>query len=189
MNTRDPGHERPHDPDPALVRRARAGQRAAQDALARELWPRMRRWAFLELADAAAADDACQEALVRMLRHLHRYDPDRGSFVGWMRTITRNAARDQRRGRGPEVDGVVVPLDRSVDLRRSAGRALDALRCLTPKQRHAIDLCDWQGLSAVDAARCMDCTPGTVRVHLHDARKRLREELGGEVHALVKENR
>ena len=184
--------DRGHDglePDPDLLRRAAAGDRAAMDALARAWWPRMRRWAFLEAADGAAAEDACQEALVRLIRHLHRYDPARGRFGPWLRTVVRNAARDQRRGAVlPFVErgGAAPRLGQRLDLRRSAEAALAALRALTPRQRHLIDLCDWQGMDVAEAAEILGITPGTVRVHLHDARQRLRALLGPDVGALVR---
>lgn len=181
------GHEGP-EPDPALVARAARGDDAALDALARELWPRIRRWALLELADPQAAEDACQDALVRLIRHLHTYEPGRGPFVPWLRALVRNAARDQRRV-------LVLPLTdrigsggpgRTVDLRRSAARAMAAFRKLTPRQRYLVDLCDWQGVSVVDAAEAMGISPSTVRVHLHGGRQRLRELLGPDVRDLVR---
>ena len=39
--------------------------------------PRVRRWTLLELGDADRADDAAQEALVRLLRHVRRLEADR----------------------------------------------------------------------------------------------------------------
>ena len=174
--------------DPHLLRAAVQGDRTAQGALARAYYPRMRRWALLETGDPTLAEDAVQDALVRWVRYAHSCNPDR-PFEPWLRTLVRNAARDRRQARRgllrwlPWSRGESRPApgpspDRQVELSRSTHRVLAALQQLTERQRALVDLCDVQGLRAVEAADRLDITPNTARVHLHEGRKRLKTLLG-----------
>lgn len=184
---RDRGFEIP-EPDGALLQRFASGDREAARTLAERYWPRMRRWAWIELRDASLAEDAVQEALVRMLRFSDRYDPRR-PFAPWLRTLVRNAARDQRPVLRRALDQVrqVLSLERATDLKRAGDRVEAALDVLSPRQRHLVDLCLGQGLPVVQAAELLEIAPATARVHLHNARTRLAAVLGDELRALIEE--
>lgn len=47
------------------------------------------------LRDRQAAEDAAQEAFVRIWRNAGKFDPSRGTALAWIGTIARNAALDQ----------------------------------------------------------------------------------------------
>ena len=92
-------------PEPALLAAARRGDRQALRTVAEQCWPLMRRWAYLELSHRQEAEDACQDALVRLMRFIGRYDPEQ-PFLPWLRTLVRNCCRDRRRQRP-----VVLPFE------------------------------------------------------------------------------
>jgi RNA polymerase sigma-70 factor (ECF subfamily) len=174
--------------------RARAGDRAALASLSAKIWPWVRRWALLELKDPALAEDAAQEALVRVIRHLGSWSADR-PFAPWLHALVRNTARDLRARQGEvreaQDQGSGEPhLDRGLDLRRTADRALAAFDSCTPRQRQLLDLCDRQGLSPTEAAEMLGIAPGTARALLHQGRSVIRAEIlrasGDEVLALLK---
>lgn len=173
----------PTNPDTRrLLARAAAGDDRALDQLARAVWPDIRRWALLELGDAASADDASQETLVRLLRNVRSLDVER-PIEGWLRTVVRNCCRDLRRREGragrvtaPEPQ-VGCDLDRAVDLRRGAQAAIDAYVALTPRQREVWDLVDRQGTPSAEVAATLGIADGTVRALLHQARRALRGSL------------
>jgi len=52
-----------------------------------------------------------------------------------------------------------------------------ALRTLSPNQRAAAVLCLYADLPAREVARILGCSQATVRVHLSQARRRLRAQL------------
>ena len=170
-----------HPDTRALLRRAADGDDQALDELARAVWPDIRRWALLELGDAASADDASQETLVRLLRNVRALDAER-PIEGWLRTVVRNCCRDLRRREGRAARPVAPEpeandLDRAVDLRRGARAAIDAYGELTPRQREVWDLIDRQGLPSAEVADTLGIADGTVRALLHQARRALREAL------------
>jgi len=151
------------------------------DPLVNRWWPLIRRWALMDLGDRALAEDASQEAVVRILRLGHTYRADR-PFRGWLRTLVRNCGRDVRRRqllRSPEP--VATPtwptVDRSIDFGRSADLALRCFARLPAEQREVLDLCHHQGLTPTQAADRMGVTAGNARVLLHRARRSLRRAL------------
>lgn len=175
------------------ARRARAGDRPALDALCAEVWPRLRRWALLETGEVALAEDAAQDSLVRLIRHLPQWSPER-PFGPWLRAVVRNASRDARTRRGEvrsadrEVTAGPDGPDRRLDLRRAADRALAAFARCTPRQREVLDLCDLRGHTPAEAAERLGIAQGTARALLHQGRSVLRAELvGDEVRALLGE--
>ncbi|MCB9692436.1 MAG: RNA polymerase sigma factor [Alphaproteobacteria bacterium] len=170
------------EPDDDVLRRAVAGDRDAQGHVAACYYVRMRRWALLHTGAPEIADEVVQEALVRWVRYAHTYRIGT-PLQPWMRTLVRNCARDAARPRGvlrflPWVRPSRQP-DREMDMARAADRVLEVMQELTPRQRDLLDLVDLQGLSAADAARALDIEPGTARVHLHEARKRVALGLPG----------
>lgn len=175
------------------LRAARAGDRAALAELARAWWPSVRRWAFLELGDAVLAEDAAQEALLRVVRSLGTYREDL-PVEPWLRAIVRNAARDVRaagsRQQPPPVDEEQPWPDRGLDLRRAADVAIAAFASLSPRQREVFDLCERRGHSPAEAAGILEIAPATARALLHQARRALRSAVadhhGAEIVALLR---
>ena len=81
--------------------------REAWDAFVSRYAPKIFNWCrryHLQESDAA---DVTQEVLVKLVRAMRsfQYDPSRGSFRGWLKTVTANAVRDmiatmKKAGRG-----------------------------------------------------------------------------------------
>lgn len=171
-----------NDFEQETVQRAMVGDRHALEDLARHWWPSMRRWAYLETCNREQAEDACQEALLRMVRFLPKYD-GRRAFQTWLRTIVRNCCRDRKQNqlRHAHVELREVlhtdPVERTLDVKKQATRALSAWKSLPNRQREIIDLCDIQGHTPTEAATLLNLSPGAVRAQLHTARRTLRTRL------------
>lgn len=75
---------------------------------------------------------------------------------------------------------VVSRPDDRVAVAQMVDKLGDALRRLTHDQRVAFVLCDIEEVSGVEAARVVGVRQGTLWRRLHDARKRLREDLENE---------
>lgn len=128
-------------------------------------------------AEPSDRDDVLQNALLLAWRRRAQYDPARGTERGWLIAITANEARKSHRLRR-HVE--LVDTDVSVD---AGGADLDlqrALRRLTKRQRLAVELHYYTGLSVAECAQVMSCAEGTVKSTLAAARDRLRAELEGD---------
>ena len=134
------------DIDADVLNQAIQGDRSALEILTRRWWPSIRRWAYIELGDKALAEDACQEAMIRLVRFIHRYD-DQYTFQSWLRTIVRNCCKDARKSNSRHLHSalkeVAQPhrLERAVDIRHRASEACAAFHRLSPRQREIIALC------------------------------------------------
>ncbi|MBX2800789.1 MAG: sigma-70 family RNA polymerase sigma factor [Myxococcales bacterium] len=150
----------------------------------RRWWPRMRRWALVQTGDPQAAEDVCQDVVVGLVESFGSYDPSR-SLGPWLRAVVRNAARRSRPRAAADGEGDWVDLpgrdpgvERAIDLHRWAGRVVAQFQQLTPRQRMLLELCTGQGLTVAEAARELGIAPATARVHVHLAKKALRDVLG-----------
>ena len=131
------------------------------------------------------AEDIVQDAFVRVLTNLHRFDP-RFRFSTWLFTIAKrllvNAAQKHR----PVYDSDIVgswgasagdPSKPAVDeeSRTIARKAIDdALEHLGTEQREIIILFHQQEWSISLIAEYMKMPEGTVKSHLHRGRKKMR---------------
>jgi len=175
----DGGHD-----ETALIDRARAGDRDAQEALVRRHLGEVFDLAWRIIGDRDVAQDAAQEAIISALGALHRFRGD-ASFRTWLLRITVNAAKTQfrRQSRRREVklnlaaDVRTEELDPAAEtmLRAEAGRVAGLLGQLPPKQRMAVVLRVNRGLSYAEVGEILDCSEGAARVNYHLGVKRLRE--------------
>ena len=84
------------DPDRDLVDRARAGERAAFEALLRRHYDRMHRIAWRLTGSAHDAEDIVQDVCCALVRKIDSFKGD-AKFTTWLFGIVVNACRDHRR--------------------------------------------------------------------------------------------
>ncbi len=170
--------------DLELVTQARRGSRDAFGALvSRYLRPALAvAWEYAPTRDDA--EDLVQDAFLRALRSLDRFDESR-PFRPWFFTILRNVARNAAE-RHSRWTSVAVPEElRAADgdpedeahramLRESIQEGLDMLPQM---QRTCFRLCDIEGFDGSEVAEMLGLSAATVRTHRHRARATLREAL------------
>lgn len=178
------------DDEAGWIARAAAGDRAAADWLVERWTPAIWRFCLRMLHNEADAHDATQETLLKALRHLHTYDPQR-SWTTWMFGIARNTCIDEhrRRGRRPTdpwseaVDPNASPANDLAAAEQS--RLLDAaLQDLPPMYREILILYHFEHLKYHEIAEALDLPLGTVMNRIFRARHKLRaafESRGGEL--------
>lgn len=164
----------------ALAAAARAGEPGAFDELVRRAGGRMTAYATRVVGDRAVAEEAVQEALVRVYRFLPRYRD--GNFIAWALRITHRACmdalkRERRTGAVHEPPATHDPHE-ATDIRA----AVDAALATLPEQLRVTFLLHQQGLAYEDVAAILRVPVGTVRSRLHDARRRLRALLADTIH-------
>jgi RNA polymerase sigma-70 factor (ECF subfamily) len=166
--------------DGALVVRARAGDSAAFDALVRTYMEQAFRVAFRVVGHREDAEDLVQEAFMAAHQYLDSFELGR-PFGPWLIRIVLNRGSNLRRSRTrrttePEIDGVsTAPSALTESERSDTGRILqEALGTLSERQRMIVTLFDVDGLTSTEIGEMMELAPGTVRWHLHEARRQLR---------------
>jgi RNA polymerase sigma-70 factor (ECF subfamily) len=127
-----------------------------------------------------AVDDIVAETFLVAWRRLEQVPID---SLPWLLAVARNVNATQRRAVRRQLALVerlgwvrqetVEPPDAST----SAGPVAEALALLSEKDREAITLVAWDGLSPAEAARVVGQSSASFRVRLHRAKRRLRREL------------
>ena len=137
------------------------------------------------------AEDLVQEALARALRFQERYDPAR-PLLPWLRQVLLRRFLDELRRQGaapvqpavgrPERDAAAPaePRDPTPDAAELAARRDEAealLARLGEPERTLLDRFHRGGASIGELAAETGLPPGTIKSHLHRARRRLAREL------------
>ena len=183
--------ERPEDMEAALLARMARGDEGALTALYDRLSSLAYGVALRIAGNSESAQDAVQEAFLRVWRRADRFDPRRGRARPWFLRLVRNVAIDQRRARlvrdraetEKQLDvSEYVPSDQPDDaaiLSERAARLRAALEQLLPgDQRRAIEIAYFEGLSHSEIAEREGMPLGTVKTRIRDGVLRLRAFLG-----------
>lgn len=132
------------------------------------------------LAEPAAAEDAVQEAFVRVWRRRERLD-DPGRLAGYLATAVRHLAFDLRRRAQVRADARILVARESAAAPAEgvadAERLDAALRGLPAEQREVILLRVHAGLSFAEVAARTDAPLGTVHSRYRYGMTRLRRAL------------
>ena len=174
--------------DQALVAAAQSGDRRALDSLLRRHHDRIHALCRRITGNDADALDATQEALIAIVRGLHRFD-GRASFGTWSYRVATNACLDELRRRRRRPDPGLPDVERADDARDAGRPDLDesvsdrldvdaALAQLPIEFRSAVVLRDVCGLDYAEIAEVLDVPPGTVRSRIARGRGLLARHLG-----------
>ena len=157
--------------------------------------PRIVRHIRTLVRNSADAEDLAQETLLRAYRHLDSLKEPAALGV-WLYRIATHISLDFLRqvSHRPEAPGSVASaeagrdeestpdpeaprLDQLVGQARMSHCVQEFLEALPDGPRMAILLHDLHGLTSVEIARLLGCTPGSAKIRLHRARARLRAAL------------
>lgn len=142
--------------------------------------------AYQTLNNQEDSEETTQDVFLRVWKKSSQYDAARGSFVGWLVTVTRNAAIDrlrvrQRRDVSPDTLSLdadhavwanLEPHTRDQDLHHQLA---SALHTLSNEQQEAISLAYFYGMSHSEIAEKLGRPLGTVKSHIRQGMKRLRD--------------
>lgn len=172
-----------------LLRRCRAGDRHAQEALVRLCQDRVYRLAYSLLGHREEALDAAQEALVAMLRSLRSFRGE-ARFQTWLYRLVTNVCLMRRRSHQARTrllvdapaSGLEFPDERpdpeAVALRGEAQTAVrECLLRLPADFRAVVVLRELEGLSYEEIAETLAIPLGTVQSRLSRGRELLRRAL------------
>jgi RNA polymerase sigma-70 factor, ECF subfamily len=178
-----------------LVRRCVGGDAAAWEEIVQRYHRRIYNICYRFAGSAEDAQDLTQEVFIKMYRTLSSYDVERGGFMTWITTMTRNLLVDHFRKTKQErvtesLDTVssdhedAMPLSEQIPDRgpapdakvqsRETGEAVhQALQKLSPELREAVILRDLQDLDYRDIATVLKVPEGTVKSRINRGRAEL----------------
>jgi RNA polymerase sigma-70 factor (ECF subfamily) len=163
-----------------LIRNARLGDRDAFVGLVSSHEKKLLALCWNMLGEREEARDAAQETLLQAFENFSRFDPER-SFVKWLLGIGAKRCLDrlrQRRsfqryfvGRAREWLRPAAAPEANED---RAGRLLQKL---SARERAVVSLSVFEDFSAREIAAMLGCSENTARVHLFNARLKLKKEV------------
>jgi RNA polymerase sigma-70 factor (ECF subfamily) len=173
----------------ALLKLSGRGDEAAFASLYDATAARAYGLAVRVVRDPSQAEEVAQEAFLEIWRTSGRFDPARGSPLGWLLTIAHRKAVDrvrsaeaagrrdttyQRQNQAVDHDATAEAATASLEARRVRG----ALASLTPVQREALELAYFGGYTHTEVARMLDLPVGTAKTRIRDGLIRLRDTMG-----------
>lgn len=168
-----------------LVARARAGDAAARDALAREHISEIGRFVAYHLGDPQEVEDVVQETFLHAFRQLDRLR-EPAKFRFWLKGIAlmrvRQLIRKNRLRRllglepGGDQASLLALADQGLpaDQRAELAKLDEVLRALPPEQRFAWTLRYVEGHKLMEAAGIAGCSLATVKRRILAADARVR---------------
>jgi RNA polymerase sigma-70 factor (ECF subfamily) len=166
----------------ALMRRVADGDTQAFAQIVAAYQGLLVRFATRCLGDADAAQDAAQEAFLRLWRQRQRYEP-RGCLQAYLLRTVRTVCIDCTRASHPwdswdadSKDATPGP-ETLAQLSGLAEAVACAVQSLPEGQRAVFILSQYEGLSYAEIAAILACPVGTVASRKHQATETLRRKL------------
>ncbi|MGW9402932.1 sigma-70 family RNA polymerase sigma factor [Arthrobacter sp. NPDC055585] len=177
------------DPDLTdLVHRSAGGDETAFAALYDATSARVYGLAIRITRSPELAAEVVQEVYFMAWEQSERFQPSRGSVLGWLCTMAHRRAVDRVRQvvserdreqtyeeQRPKADQTWEEVEQSM----AAQEVRDGLGALTPLQRQAVALAYYEGCTHQEVARQLDIPLGTAKARIRDGLNSLRSALGG----------
>jgi RNA polymerase sigma factor (sigma-70 family) len=166
--------------DEWLARRAAAGDERALAAIFSRYQQGLYRFCLAIVGDSQDAQDALQNAMVKMLRSLPG-EERRIELKPWLYRIAHNESVELLRRRRPSEELEEQPAARGADLsedvavRERLRRLIADLEQLPERQRGALVMRELSGLDYDEIAAALGTTPAVARQTLYEARLSLRQ--------------
>ena len=148
----------------------------------------MARLAYLLCGNTQQADDLAHDAFVRLYEHWDRVN-DPAKRRAYLRTILVNLAHSAHRRDGTArrhagapllaVGGATTSAEDEAIWRSARPEVVAALGTLSDRQRTAVVLRHWLGMTEGEIAEAMGCSIGSVRTHTARGHQNLALRLGG----------
>jgi RNA polymerase sigma-70 factor (ECF subfamily) len=172
-----------------LLRRSGLGDEAAFADFYDATSARAYGLALRVVRNPAHAEEVTQEAYLDAWRSSTRYDPARGSAVGWLLTIVHRKSVDRIRSveaatsRDETWNRETAPIDHDQTAEAAhtsldAARVRNAVATLTDVQRRAVELAYFGGYTHTEVATLLDVPLGTAKTRIRDGLIRLRDLMG-----------
>jgi RNA polymerase sigma-70 factor (ECF subfamily) len=193
-----PTHYELHDPDVRLMLQVRDGDAAAFTELVLRYQNRLLTVLEHLVGSREQAEDLAQDVFVRVFKARERYEPE-AKFSTWLFTIANNVASNALRSRsrrrevrvpeGNGADSTPLALDqlakaasgfmptRALDKAEQAEMVRSAVAALSERQRMALLLAKFEGMSYQDIALTMGLSVQAIKSLLSRARVNLKEIL------------
>lgn len=170
--------------DEQLMRRIQEGDQTAFNALVNQHINPLYHFTKRMLGNNTDAEDIVQETFLRAWKHALSWQPNKAKLSTWLHRIAHNLCIDMSRKQRMKLvelqeDHVITERQVSDDIHQEevSAQVADALHGLPERQRSAIILCYYQGLSNQQAAEILDVSVSALESLLARGRRSLKTRL------------
>ena len=135
------------------------------------------------LQETSAAEDVLQDIFMQLWRNPGAFDASRGNMGAWLAVIARHRAIDVLRKRRPQTDleDVVIAVDAELESATERARAAEKVRAslheMPDKQRRALEMAFFEGMTHTEIAAQTGEPLGTIKTRIRTALVALRRAL------------
>ena len=161
----------------------RKNDRRAQEVLYRMLYKFAMATAMRYSRDEMDAADILSHAFVRIFKHIHTFDEDKGTIYSWVKRIIINEGLDHIKSRSKfannvEIETVEEPaIDNAALDRLNAAEIMTMIQKLPPATHAVFVLYAVEGYKHKEIADELGISEGTSKWHLSEARKTLQKNI------------
>lgn len=175
-----------NDSDESLMLRVNNADHQAFATLVERHTQRFFATAFRMFGNAAEAEDVVQEAFLKLWQKPQGFDPTKGAkFTTWFTRVVSNLAIDHMRKKKPQSGPDVLDMiaddapraDEVMDEDAKAQALEAAIQALPERQKIALNLCFYEGLSNKEAAEILGIGVKALESLLMRAKTTLKESL------------
>jgi RNA polymerase sigma-70 factor (ECF subfamily) len=164
-----------------LIKQSVAGDESAYRLLLEKHLPSLSNYVMRMMANTAEADDIIQETFIRLWTRGNKFNPETAKLTTWLHNIAHNLCIDHFRKSSRLVNNsieqpIAVAPGPEEDLAQQglAKNIQQAMMSLPERQRSAIIMCHYQGLSNKDAAVVLNVSVDALESLMARGRKKLR---------------
>jgi RNA polymerase sigma factor (sigma-70 family) len=163
---------------------------SAFEAFYREHLPAIRRFVARRVSDPHLAADLTSDVFLAAIDAAPSYRPDRGVPAAWLHGIARRVVASEVRRQATERRATrriaarrlldpdsLARIEERIDAERELRALFQAIAQLPERDRALLELVAVDGLDVADAAAALGIKPGTARVRLHRARRRVQADI------------
>ena len=170
--------------EPDLVRKSINGDQSAYQLLLDQHLSSVSNFVMRMMANTAEADDIIQETFIRLWTHGDKFNPEKAQLTTWLHNIAHNLCIDhfrkfKRLVEEPSTEKASTlagPEDKAIQADMTA-TVQEAMMKLPERQRSAIIMCHYQGLSNKDAAMILDVSVDALESLMARGRRKLKQML------------
>lgn len=176
-------HKTNNDNDHALIAQIQQGSHPAFAELVTRHTKQFYQLAYRLLNHQATAEDVVQEAFLKLWQHPNRFDLEKkNQFTTWFYQVVINLCKDKMKKKTEILDNESIALTKTTQekqfLAEEQHQLLEqAIHALPARQKVALTLCIYQGMSNQEAADIMNINLKALQSLLVRAKQKLKQQL------------
>ena len=166
-----------------LLQKTRDGDRRAAEALVRAVSPKIFALAYRMFKNQADAEEVVQEALLKLWKVIPQWEFGKAKVETWLYRVTYNLCIDKLRASkkyiaeeiGDDHAADNISAEQGLIMSQSVNSLGASIEALPSRQKSAIILTYYEGLSAKEAGAIMDISVEAIESLLARAKRKLKE--------------